>query len=77
MMTARDPHTNILRSTAAVFGAGLGGADQITVLPFSLAQGLPDAFARRIARNTQTILQEESHLWRVAIRPRVRAMSSI
>ncbi len=66
MMTAQDPHTNILRSTAAVFGAALGGADQITVLPFSLAQGLPDDFARRIARNTQTILQEESQLWRVS-----------
>jgi methylmalonyl-CoA mutase len=66
MMTARDPHTNILRSTAAVFGAALGGADQITVLPFSLAQGLPDEFARRIARNTQTILQEECGLWRVS-----------
>lgn len=66
MMAARDPHTNILRTTAAVFAAALGGADQITVLPFSLAQGLPDEFARRIARNTQTILQEESQLWRVS-----------
>ena len=66
MMTALDAHTNILRSTAAVFGATLGGADRITVLPFSLAQGLPDEFARRIARNTQTILQEESQLWRVS-----------
>lgn len=66
MMAARDPHTNILRTTAAVFAAALGGADRITVLPFSLAQGLPDQFARRIARNTQTILQEESQLWRVS-----------
>lgn len=66
MMAALDPHTNILRTTAAVFGAALGGADQITVLPFSLAQGLPDEFARRIARNTQTVLQEESQLWRVS-----------
>ncbi len=66
MMTALDVHTNILRTTAAVFGAALGGADQITVLPFSLAQGLPDEFARRIARNSQTILQEESQLWRVS-----------
>ncbi|HTN95535.1 MAG TPA: methylmalonyl-CoA mutase subunit beta [Nordella sp.] len=66
MMAARDPHTNILRTTAAVFAAALGGADRITVLPFSLAQGFPDAFARRIARNTQTILQEESQLWRVS-----------
>jgi methylmalonyl-CoA mutase len=65
MMTALDAHTNILRTTAAVFGAALGGADEITVLPFSLGQGLPDEFARRIARNTQTILQEESGLWHV------------
>lgn len=66
MMTAIDAHTNILRTTAAVFATALGGADRITVLPFSLAQGLPDEFARRIARNTQTILQEESQLWRVS-----------
>jgi methylmalonyl-CoA mutase len=65
MMARLDPHTNILRATAAVFGAGLGGTDTFTVLPFSIAQGLPDAFARRMARNTQLILLEESHLWRV------------
>jgi methylmalonyl-CoA mutase len=66
MMNASDAHMNILRATAAVFGAGLGGADSITVLPFSLAQGLPNAFARRIARNTQSILLAESNLWRVS-----------
>ena len=66
MMAVKDPHTNILRATAAVFGAGLGGADSITVLPFSLAQGLPNAFSRRVARNVQTVLAEESNLWRVA-----------
>ena len=66
MMARLDPHTNILRATAAVFGAGLGGADTFTVLPFSIVQGLPNAFARRMARNTQLILLEESQLWRVA-----------
>jgi methylmalonyl-CoA mutase len=66
MMARLDPHTNILRATAAVFGAGLGGADTFTVLPFSIAQGLPNAFARRMARNTQVILLEESQLWHVA-----------
>lgn len=66
MMAKLDPHTNILRATAAVFGAGLGGADSITVLPFSLTQGLPNAFARRVARNVQNVLLEESNLWRVA-----------
>ena len=59
MMTAKDPHTNILRSGAAIFAAGLGGADSISVLPFSMAQGLPNAFARRVARNSQNILIAE------------------
>ena len=53
MMTKRDPYVNMLRATIAVVAAGLGGADAITVLPFTLALGLPDRFARRIARNTQ------------------------
>lgn len=66
MMATRDPHSNILRATTAVFGAALGGADSITVLPFSLAQGLPNDFARRVARNVQLVLSQESHLWRVA-----------
>lgn len=66
MMSTLDPHANILRATAAVFGAGLGGADSITVLPFSIAQGLPNGFARRVARNVQTVLMEEANLWRVA-----------
>jgi methylmalonyl-CoA mutase len=66
MMTRRDPYVNILRATVAVVGAGLGGADAITVLPFTLALGLPDRFARRIARNTQLVLLEESNLAKVA-----------
>jgi methylmalonyl-CoA mutase len=65
MMTQRDPHVNLLRATIAVFSAGLGGADAINVLPFTLARGLPDRFARRIARNTQLVLLEESNLARV------------
>jgi methylmalonyl-CoA mutase len=66
MMTKRDPHGNIVRATIAALAAATGGADALTVLPFSAALGLPDAFARRIARNTQTILIEESNLHRVA-----------
>jgi len=50
----------------AAFAAGLGGADSVTVLPFTAALGLPDAFARRLARNTQLILLEEANLARVA-----------
>jgi methylmalonyl-CoA mutase len=66
MMARRDPHVNILRATIAVFAAALGGADAIAVLPFTAARGLPDRFARRIARNTQLVLLEESHLDKVA-----------
>ncbi|MFI0742896.1 methylmalonyl-CoA mutase small subunit [Streptomyces sp. NPDC021100] len=65
MMTRRDPWVNMLRTTVACLGAGVGGADAVTVLPFDSALGLPDAFARRIARNTSSILLEESHLARV------------
>src|SRR5262244_1622534 len=65
MMTKRDPYVNMLRATIAVVAAGLGGADAITVLPFTTALGLPERFARRIARNTQLVLLEESNLARV------------
>jgi methylmalonyl-CoA mutase len=66
MMAKRDPHVNILRATVATLAAALGGADAITVLPFTAARGLPERFARRIARNTQLVLLEESHLAKVA-----------
>ncbi|MFD9380545.1 methylmalonyl-CoA mutase family protein [Streptomyces sp. NPDC059999] len=65
MMTRRDPWVNMLRTTVACMAAGVAGADSVTVLPFDHDLGLPDAFARRIARNTSTILLEESHLARV------------
>jgi len=65
MMTKRDPHVNMLRSTIAAFAAGVSGVDAVTVLPFTIALGLPDRFARRIARNTQLILLEESNLAKV------------
>jgi methylmalonyl-CoA mutase len=66
MLTRCDPYVNILRNTIAVAAAGLGGADAITVLPHTAPLGLPDAFARRIARNAQLLLLEESSLARVA-----------
>ncbi len=66
MMTRFEPSVNWLRATAAVFAAGTGGADAITVLPHTAALGLPDRFARRMVRNLQLILLEESNLYRVA-----------
>ncbi len=66
MMTRLDPYVNMLRSTVAVAAAGFGGADAITVLPHTAPLGLPDALARRVARNTQLVLVEELNLARVA-----------
>jgi len=65
VMAKRDPWTNMLRSTLACAGAVLGGANAVTVLPFTAALGEPDDFARRAARNIQIVLQEESWLGRV------------
>lgn len=66
MLAQRDPYVNMLRATMATFAAGLGGANSICVLPHTLALGLPDAFARRAARNTQLVLLEESNLAKVS-----------
>jgi methylmalonyl-CoA mutase len=64
-MTRRDPWVNMLRTTIAAFSAGTGGADAIAVLPFTSAIGLPDRFARRVARNAQLLLLEESNIAKV------------
>lgn len=64
-LAATSSHTNIIRAAVACFAAAVGGADGITVLPFTLPLGLPDAFARRLARNTQHVLADESSLGRV------------
>jgi methylmalonyl-CoA mutase len=66
MLTQRDAYVNMLRATIATFAAGLAGANAITVLPHTLALGLPDPFARRVARNTQLVLLEESNLAKVS-----------
>ncbi len=65
-MTRDDAYVNILRATIAVFSAGIGGADTISVLPFTAARGLPDRFARRVARNTHLVLLEEAGIAHVA-----------
>jgi len=65
MLTRRDPWVNLLRVTIATFAAGVGGADTVTALPFDHSVGYSDTFARRIARNTAALLQEEAELSRV------------
>ncbi len=64
-MTRDDAYANILRATIAVFAASVGGADAISVLPFTQARGLPDHFARRVARNLQHVLIDETGVGRV------------
>lgn len=66
MTSARDPWVNMLRGTVAAFAAGVGGADAVTVVPFDEPLGLPDALGRRVARNTSSLLIEESHVAAVA-----------
>jgi methylmalonyl-CoA mutase len=65
-ITERDPYVNLLRGTSAAFGAAVGGADGVLLIPFNTRHGTPDAFSRGLARNTQLILQEEAGLGRVA-----------
>ncbi|MGB8794362.1 MAG: methylmalonyl-CoA mutase small subunit [Mycobacterium sp.] len=70
MMTQRDPWVNMLRTTLAAFGAGVGGADTVLVYPFDVAipggfPGMATSFARRMARNIQLLLLEESHVGRI------------
>lgn len=65
MMQSIDPWTNFLRLTSATFGAICGGADTITVHPFTQALGLPTPFGHRTARNIQLLLMEESQLGQV------------
>jgi methylmalonyl-CoA mutase len=66
MLTRYDPYVNMLRTTVAAFSAGVGGAAAVTVLPFDEPLGLPEAFSRRIARNTSSLLISESHVAAVA-----------
>ena len=65
MFTREDPWVNVLRSTLAAFGASVGGADAITVLPYDTVHGLPERLGRRLARNTQILLADESNVGRV------------
>ena len=66
MFTTRDIHVNILRATIAGFAGAVGGLDGLTIYPFDVRLGKRDPLARRVARNLQIMLAEESNLGRVA-----------
>jgi methylmalonyl-CoA mutase len=60
--TVFDPYVNMLRTTTEAFSAVIGGVDSLHTNFFDEAIRTPDNFSRRIARNTQIILSEESHM---------------
>jgi methylmalonyl-CoA mutase len=63
--TLYDPHVNMLRGITAAMSAILGGTDELTVTGFDRTSGEAGEFSRRVARNTQVILKEESYLDKV------------
>lgn len=65
VITHREPWVNLLRNTAACYAGVLGGADAVVTLPMDVAIGASDGLTRRLARDTQLILQEECHLGEV------------
>jgi methylmalonyl-CoA mutase len=64
-MSRHDPWVNLLRVTAAAFAGVVGGADALITLPFDAELGEPGELGRRLARNTQLLLGEESGTGRV------------
>lgn len=60
--TKVDPYNNLLRSTVEAFAGVLGGCDSMQVGAFDEVLREPDDFSRRIARNTQLVLQRECDL---------------
>ncbi len=64
-ITRDDAYVNVLRATISAFAASAGGAETQTVLPLDSVIGLPNDLSRRIARNIQILLAEESNVGRV------------
>jgi len=61
-LTEQDPYNNIIRTTIEAMAAVLGGTQSLHTNSFDEAVGLPTDFSARIARNTQLVIQEESHV---------------
>jgi methylmalonyl-CoA mutase len=64
-LTAQDPYNNIVRTTIEALAAVLGGTQSLHTNSFDEAISLPTPFSARVARNTQLILAEESHVTKV------------
>jgi methylmalonyl-CoA mutase len=61
-LTEQDPYNNIVRTTVEAMAAVFGGTQSLHTNSFDEAIALPTEFSARIARNTQLILQEETHI---------------
>ena len=64
-LTAQDPYNNVVRTTIEAMAAVFGGTQSLHTNSFDEAIALPTEFSARIARNTQLILQEETHITHV------------
>ncbi len=64
-LTAKSPHTNIIRTAVEAMAAALGGTQSLHTNSFDEALALPTEFSARIARNTQLVLQEETGITKV------------
>ena len=65
-LTAQDPYNNVVRTTIEAMAAVFGGTQSLHTNALDEAIALPTEFSARIARNTQLILQEETHITNVA-----------
>jgi methylmalonyl-CoA mutase len=61
-LTEQDPYNNVVRTTIEAMAAVFGGTQSLHTNSFDEAIALPTEFSSRIARNTQLIIQEESHI---------------
>jgi len=61
-LTQQDPYNNIIRTTLECLSAVLGGTQSLHTNSFDEAVGLPTELSARISRNTQIVVQEESHI---------------
>ncbi|QWD84389.1 methylmalonyl-CoA mutase [Polynucleobacter sp. MWH-P3-07-1] len=61
-LTEQDPYNNVVRTTVEAMAAVFGGTQSLHTNSFDEAIALPSETSSRIARNTQLILQEETHI---------------
>ena len=64
-LTEQDPYNNVVRTTIEAMAAVFGGTQSLHTNSFDEAIALPTEFSARIARNTQLIIQEETHITHV------------